>query len=72
MVDIWTQTVLYPLHETLFTFLKRLPNDGTFDQNLSVKRVMEKSLKFGKSFGYDLSAATDRLPLDLQKSILSS
>jgi len=56
----------------LFKFLKSLPNDGTFDQNLSVQRCMEKVAIAKKSFGYDLSAATDRLPIELQVSILSS
>jgi hypothetical protein len=56
----------------LFNFLKSLPNDGTFNQDLSVLRCIEKSKLAGKSFGYDLSAATDRLPIELQKAILSS
>lgn len=72
LVDSWTQTSLKPLHEMLFAFLKSLPNDGTFNQGASVQRCMEKALAAGRSFGYDLSAATDRLPIDLQVSILSS
>jgi hypothetical protein len=72
LVDSWTQTSLKPLHEMLFAFLKSLPNDGTFNQGASVQRCMEKALIAGRSFGYDLSAATDRLPIDLQVSILSS
>lgn len=56
----------------LFKFLKSLPNDGTFNQGLSVQRCMEKAKVSGKSFGYDLSAATDRLPIKLQISLLSS
>lgn len=72
MVDIWTQSALKPLHNYLFSFLKSLPNDGTFDQLLSVKRCMEKSSVANCSFGYDLSAATDRLPISLQVSVLSS
>jgi hypothetical protein len=56
----------------LFAFLKSLPNDGTFNQGASVHRCMEKALKAGRSFGYDLSAATDRLPIDLQVSIISA
>jgi len=56
----------------LFSFLKSLPNDGTFDQHKSVLRCAEKVEQTGHSFGYDLSAATDRLPVDLQVSILSS
>jgi len=72
MVDVWTQSALKPLHEMLFKFLKSLPNDGTFNQGLSVQRCMEKAKVSGKSFGYDLSAATDRLPIKLQTSLLSS
>jgi hypothetical protein len=72
MVDVWTQSVLKPLHEILFAFLKSLPNDGTFDQESSVRRAYQKSKIANKSFGYDLSAATDRLPIKLQQDILSS
>jgi len=72
MVDVLTQSALKPLHEFLFSFLKSLPNDGTFDQHASVKRCMSKSLDAKCSFGYDLSAATDRLPIDIQVSVLTS
>jgi hypothetical protein len=72
LVDIWTQSVLKPIHEFLFAFLRGLPNDGTFDQHASVKRCMKKSLDNKCSFGYDLSAATDRLPISLQVAVLST
>lgn len=72
MVDVWTQSLLKPLHLALFSFLKSLPNDGTFDQTASWKRCAEKAKLSGCSFGYDLSAATDRLPIELQVSILSA
>jgi hypothetical protein len=72
MVDLWTQSALKPLHDFLFSILQKLPNDATFDQGASVKRCAEKVKISKKSFGYDLSAATDRLPIDLQVSILSS
>jgi hypothetical protein len=52
--------------------LKTLPNDGTFDQYASVKRCMLKVKVSKKSFGYDLSAATDRLPIQLQVSVISA
>jgi hypothetical protein len=71
MVDVWTQSALKPLHDMLFKFLKRIPNDATFDQNKSVKRCLTKVALTGKSFGYDLSAATDRLPIILQVEILN-
>jgi hypothetical protein len=62
--------VLKPLHKALFSLLKSLPNDGTFNQELSVKRAVEKSKISKVSYGYDLSAATDRLPIELQESVL--
>jgi hypothetical protein len=70
MVDIWTQSLLKPLHLMLTNFLSNLPNDGTKDQIASWKRAAKKSL-CGRSFGYDLSAATDRLPISIQVAILS-
>jgi len=71
LVDVWTQSALKPIHEFLFNFLKTLPNDGTFDQRKSVQRCIVKAEKAQKSFGYDLSAATDRLPINLQVAVLS-
>jgi hypothetical protein len=56
----------------LFSILKSLPNDGTFDQDLAFKRAQEKGQKYQCCYGYDLSSATDRLPLSLQVEILSS
>lgn len=72
LVDIWTQSVLKPIHDYLFQILRHLPNDGTLDQRASVRRCFEKSKLANCSFGYDLSAATDRLPIEIQKSVLSS
>jgi len=71
LVDVWTQSCLKPLHEMIFAFLRSLPNDATFDQGAAVKRAQLLAEKYGRSFGYDLSAATDRLPISLQVSILS-
>jgi hypothetical protein len=70
MVTTWDQIALKPLHDMLFAFLKTVPNDATFDQDSSVRRCLEKSTLTGCSFGYDLSAATDRLPLSIQEQIL--
>lgn len=61
-----------PLHDAIFSFLKSLPNDGTFDQRASVKRCFSKVSSAKCSFGYDLSAATDRLPISIQVQVLSS
>nr|WAY16583.1 putative RNA-dependent RNA polymerase [Rhizoctonia solani mitovirus 108] len=70
MVDVWSQTILKPIEQMLAAFLKDLPNDGVYDQHASEMRARSKSLLTGGSYGYDLSAATDRLPLKLQSYIL--
>jgi hypothetical protein len=70
MVDSWTQTVLSPLHVYLSEILKRIPNDGTDSHDKAFERVQVRSKKYGCSYGYDLSAATDRLPISLQVSLL--
>jgi hypothetical protein len=49
--------------------LKRIEQDGTFDQLKPLKVLADKQLPFYGS--YDLSAATDRLPIDLQVDVLS-
>jgi hypothetical protein len=71
MTNWWIQIGLLPLHKSIFDFLKLLPTDGTFDQLKPIKRLT--GLKAGhKFYSLDLSAATDRLPIDLQVQILSS
>lgn len=70
IVDNWTQSAFQPLHDALFQLLKSLPNDGTFDQDASVTRSGYKSKAYGHAWSLDLSAATDRLPISLQKRVL--
>jgi len=70
IVDPITNWLLKPLHNWLFSILRSIPNDGTFDQERPIKLLMEKSK--GKFIGScDMSAATDRLPVVLQAEILS-
>jgi hypothetical protein len=69
MVDPWTQWLLKPLHDTIFDhILASIPQDGTRDQISPVKALISRKPK--SLFSLDLSAATDRLPLWLQKAIL--
>lgn len=72
ILDSISQSVLKPLHDHLFDILRRIPNDGTFDQDASVKRSSEKMAKYGIAYSFDLSAATDRLPVSLTSSILEN
>jgi hypothetical protein len=71
IVDSITQNMLAPLHSFMFSVLKNIPNDGTFNQEESIKRSQLKSVQSGKAYSFDLSAATDRLPVRLTSKILS-
>jgi len=72
MVDAWTQWFLYPLHKRIFNWLSTLSTDATFDQRAAVNRAMSKIDGKTKVFSFDLSAATDRLPAQLQSLLLSA
>jgi hypothetical protein len=73
MVDSLTQWLLYPLHRMLFDKVLRLiPQDGTFDQLKPVKRLIAlmRSGRDHRIWSFDLSAATDRIPVLLQEVLL--
>lgn len=67
--DYFSQSVLKPLHLYLFDFLKRIPQDCTFDQG-----AFASKLKLGEPgdvfVSADLSAATDRFPVDVIALVL--
>jgi hypothetical protein len=45
--------------------------DGTFDQNKPFNVLLKRLSREKQTlYGFDLSAATDRLPIDLQQDIL--
>jgi len=71
MMNLVTQTLMYPLHRWIFRHLRLIPNDGTFNQVRPIDRLLKRigSRRFWIA-SYDLSAATDRLPLALQMSLL--
>nr|QUE49179.1 MAG: RNA-dependent RNA polymerase [Sclerotinia sclerotiorum mitovirus 37] len=75
ITDAVTQSVMAPLSDAIFSCLRRVPQDGTFNQSAPLDRLRllksEGKLEGQKFYSYDLSAATDRLPVDLQVQILS-
>lgn len=71
LVDSFTQTLLKPLHICLYLILDKLPNDGTYSHDKSVQRSLSKMVARGQSYSYDLSSATDRLPISLQSCLIS-
>lgn len=68
----WLQSAFKGLHVSIFDNLKRITTDATFDQKGAFNRFISKYDMNHKMSGYDLSAATDRLPIDLQADILIS
>jgi hypothetical protein len=74
MVDCWTQWLFWPLHKFIQDILRTLSMDATFDQVGKLEKKlaeMQKKYKKPKAFSYDLSSATDRLPVLLQVYILA-
>jgi hypothetical protein len=69
MVDAFTQWLMKPLHDRIFNLLSRIPQDGTFNQTAPLEALLAREP--AGLYSYDLSSATDRLPLVLQKVLLS-
>ena len=66
ILDYWSQTVLKPLHTYLNNVLRRIKQDCTFDQAGFYTKI-DKSEIF---YSIDLTAATDRFPIDVIKFVL--
>jgi hypothetical protein len=75
ITNYFIQLCLYPLHRTLFHILSKIKTDGTFDQRkpleILVERIKSGELSGHKYSCFDLSAATDRLPVDVQCQVLT-
>lgn len=71
VVDFWSQWLLKPLHLYLFEVLRRIPQDGTFDQLGPIRSLLDFARLGHPAHSFDLSNATDRLPVKLQEQILS-
>nr|UPW42110.1 MAG: putative RNA dependent RNA polymerase [Hainan mangrove mitovirus 6] len=70
ILDSWTQSILSGLHHSLGVILESIPQDGTFDQSKPLYSLMRKGLK--DLYSFDLTAATDRLPIVLQQQVISA
>jgi len=68
--DYWSQLALRPLHKALMGILSSIKEDKTYDQSKGLKDFYNDN--YGNHFSsLDLKAATDRMPISLQKRILS-
>lgn len=68
----WFQSAFTGLHDSIFALLKEIPQDGTFDQEACFNKFITRADPFTEMSGFDLSAATDRLPLELQMQVLNA
>jgi len=68
--DYWSQFSLRPIHDTLMGILRRLETDGTYDQEQAFARILRMS-KGKETFCFDLSGASDRIPLQVQTIMMS-
>nr|UOL49043.1 MAG: putative RNA-dependent RNA polymerase [Mitoviridae sp.] len=68
ILDYWSQTVLKPLHHWLFTCLRSIPQDCTFDQGSFWDKIKGSEV----FYSVDLTAATDRFPIDLISLVLEA
>lgn len=60
------QALLRPAHDWCMSVLRLIPMDGTYDQTRPLRRL--SSVR--QLYSFDLSAATDRFPLELQSRII--
>jgi hypothetical protein len=63
--NYWIQNTLKPLHTVMFKGLRHIAMDGTYDQHRQSSRVAEAT-KEGPVWSYDLTNATDRIPINIQ------
>jgi hypothetical protein len=73
ILDYWSQTALYPVHAWIFSILKKIPQDMTFNQGEYKDIVLKWDTpeKVVKKFSVDLTQATDRFPISLLVLVLS-
>ncbi|QUP79368.1 RNA-dependent RNA polymerase [Albatrellopsis flettii mitovirus 1] len=71
LLDYFSQSCLKPLHHYLYSVLKKIPQDLTFDQS-KFKEVLDVSddTVQEKYWSIDLSNATDRFPIQVISMVL--
>jgi len=74
--DVFSQTCLRPIHDHIFSILEKIPQDGTFNQGRPLEYLVDSLNKRDTDesrtvYSYDLSAATDRVPIAFQVQMMS-
>jgi hypothetical protein len=70
MVDPITQWTLKPFHIQLIKILSQFPWDGTKDQ-IGVARKFSKKYVGFPMYSFDISSATDRIPMEFYEAVLA-
>lgn len=71
LFDSFSQTVLKPIHNHLFNFLRKISSvDGTFDQDSQRERVAIVTDSPTVCYSLDMKSCTDRFPASFQAYIL--
>lgn len=70
ILDYYSQQALRPLHQYLFRLLKKIPQDSTFDHSKSIDTLVPS--KGSQFHSIDLSNATDRFPIEIQRLIIET
>lgn len=65
ILDYWTQSALKPLHDKIMKILSGIDSDFTFRQD-----KVAGHLGKGPYYSLDLSSATDRFPITIQKMVV--
>jgi len=69
--DYFSQTVLKPFHKWLFKFLSNIPQDHTHNQGGFKTLLVDNYISNGNKFvSADLTAATDRFPIEIISLVL--
>lgn len=66
ILDYYSQEALKPLHDFLFSVLRKIPQDCTFDQESFISKMKGCEIYYS----IDLTAATDRFPIQVISSVL--
>lgn len=72
ILNYFLQEALWPLHNTIMEWLKRQPQDGTYNQRSAVDKVILMTKDKINTWSFDLTAATDRWPVWHQRLVLTA
>jgi hypothetical protein len=73
ILDAWSQWLLRPLHDGIFDLFAKLETDGTHDQTAPLYSLMEYiRLSGAPAYSFDMTAATDRMPIWFQAEVLEA